>query len=75
MKARPGVSARYTVRLTWEEYQAVRKASMTGGFVHKFTRTSDEEVVFSTNAPNKMADDLEKIIDSGATSWREILGF
>jgi len=64
---------KYSASLTDLEYQQIRKASMRGLFSHKFKRVNDT-VTFLTNSPNKLASDLEKIIDSGETSWNEILG-
>lgn len=64
---------RYAATISDDEYQQLRKASMRGMFPHKFKKI-DDEVVFSTREPNKLAQDLEKIVDSGETSWTEILG-
>jgi hypothetical protein len=66
-------SKKYSASLTDRDYQQIRKASMRGLFAHKFKRVNDE-VIFLTDSPNKLASDLEKIIDSGETSWSEILG-
>jgi hypothetical protein len=64
----------YTANLSHDEYQKLRKASMYGNFPHKFTAKTNGDVTFSSNVPNKLADDLEKIISSRDSSWKEILG-
>ncbi len=62
----------FKVSLTDKEHQKIRMASMRGGFNHKFTRTG-QTTSFHTTKPHKLASDLEKVIDPGETSWKEIL--
>ena len=66
--------AAYHANIEHDDYQKIRQASMRGNFGHKFTRKTNGDVTFSTQSPNKLAADLEKLIDSGASSWKEILG-
>ena len=63
----------YKASLNDKEYQIIRKASMRGKFAHKFSREG-ETVSFSTNKPNLLVQDLERLVDAGAASWSEILG-
>lgn len=55
------------------DYQQIRRASMRGNFNHKFSRKTNGDVRFTTRQPQRLAKDLEKIIDSGETSWTDIL--
>lgn len=65
--------ATFTVNIDHDDYQKIRKASMRGNFPHKFTRKTNGDTTFKTGTPKKLANDLEKLIDSGETSWNEIL--
>lgn len=64
----------YRANIDDKEYQMIRKASMRGNFDHKFSRKTNGDVTFSSRNPQKLVRDLEKLIDSGASSWYEILG-
>lgn len=55
-----------------EDYQKIRHASMRGGFEHEFAITGST-VKVKTRHPQALVKDLEKLIDPGETSWAEIL--
>lgn len=57
------------------EYQKLRNASMRGllSGASKLERDSNGNVTFHTKAPKKLANQLENIIDFGATSAYDIL--
>lgn len=63
----------FEISLTDKEYQILRKASMRGKFNHKFERNGSS-VKIRTQRPKALVKDLESLIDSGASSWYEILG-
>lgn len=56
------------------DYQAIRMASMRGGFNHEFSRNDHNEVKFKTKNPKLLISELEQIVSSGETSWNEIFG-
>ncbi len=56
-----------------KDYQKIRSASMRGNFNHKFSRKTNGDVAFNTKNPVTLTKDLEKLIDSGASSWSDIL--
>lgn len=66
--------ATFSANISHDDYQQIRKASMRGNFTHKFERKTNGDTKFKTTHPKKLAADLEKLIDSGETSWSEILG-
>lgn len=59
--------------LTDEQYQILRKEGMTGRFEHEIFRTG-QSVKIKTRTPQRLVDDMERLLDSGETSWNEILG-
>lgn len=63
----------YRVSLSDDECKELRKAKNAGKFPHTFTIDASDNVTFKTSTPNKLAADLEKVIDAGETSWAEIL--
>jgi len=64
----------YRVTMSEADYQTIRYASMRGGFDHEFSRDNRNEVRFKTRNPKLLGRELEAILDSGETSWFEILG-
>jgi len=67
------IMAAYKFKLNDEEYAELRKASMTGKFMHDFEKIGGT-VKVKTHRPHLLAEELENVIPSGETSWREILG-
>ena len=64
----------YKTQLNEQEYQQLRMANMHGDITAKFWRGATNNVVsFSTKNPQQLVTELESIIDSGETSWTEIL--
>jgi hypothetical protein len=64
------------ITLTNSEYQDIRKAAQSGQFVHDFESTSSEDdrvVTFFSENPRKLCQDLERIVDFGATTAAEVL--
>ena len=65
----------YTSYVSDEEYQEIRKASMRGLITADFERDAlNGEVTFYTDDPRKLARQLEKVIDFGATSANDVFG-
>lgn len=60
--------------LTDREYQALRVANMRGqvNAAGTFYRHTNGEVVFETIAPRMLCDQLDRVIDFGAISAREV---
>jgi hypothetical protein len=63
----------FKANLSDKDYQKIRSASMRGNFAHKFSRKTNGDVTFNTKNPVTLTKDLEKLIDSGETSWSDIL--
>jgi hypothetical protein len=55
-----------------QEYRTIRQASMRGKFNHDFSQVNGVTKI-NTNAPNTLGKDLENLLDSGETSWYEII--
>lgn len=64
---------KFEFTLSREDYQKLRLASMYGHFDHEFTQNGTK-VTVKTKRPQALVQDLEKLFDSGETSWSEILG-
>lgn len=62
----------YVLNLSAEDYARFKASHHTRLYAHH--RTSDGDVTIWTMFPYDLADDLEKVIDFGATSAVDVLG-
>lgn len=62
----------YKVKLTEQDYQTLRNASMRGQFIADFWEDDGVTKISSKN-PRQLVDELEALLDSGADSWASIL--
>jgi len=65
--------ATFHIVLTDEEYTKLRMAGMRGDFDHEISRDNKNNVRIKTRNPKLLVSELEALIDSGETSWNEIL--
>jgi hypothetical protein len=67
------VKKRFTVTLEPDEIEILKDMKAREKFNH-YMKVEGDQVTFITDDPSQLADDLNQSIDSGETSWSDILG-